>query len=289
MCGIAGFISKEFREEQLKKMTNCLSHRGPDAEGYFFDEAKGVGLGHKRLSIIDLSAAANQPFYSADRRYILIFNGEVYNFKEVQAKYGIQPRTSSDTEIIVEAFAKAGPGCFKDFNGMFAMAIWDNREDKLYLVRDRIGIKPLYYFHQGNELAFASELKSFYSLPLKRTINPSSVSSFLYLGYIPGEETIYNELKKLLPGYYAVYQKGNLSCEPYWTLDSQLEAEVLDDEKKAKTELNKILHQSLKYCMISDVPLGIFLSGGIDSSTVAAIAQDNSSMPVKTFSIGFKE
>ncbi|HYC40310.1 MAG TPA: asparagine synthase (glutamine-hydrolyzing) [Chitinophagaceae bacterium] len=289
MCGIAGFVSRAFGKDDLVAMTNRLHHRGPDAEGYLFDGAKGIGLGHKRLKIIDLSSAANQPFFSGDRRYALVFNGEVYNFRELQVKYGIHPRTSSDTEIIIEAFAKAGPACLADLNGMFAMAIWDDREQKLFLIRDRVGVKPLYYLHDEGQIFFASELKALYSLPLSLTISDSSVSSYLYLGYVPAEDTIYTQIRKLMPGRYAEFHRGRLHIAPYWHLDDQIAKETLDDEKVAKKKLNEILHQSLRYCMISDVPVGIFLSGGIDSSTVAAIAQDNSSRPVKTFSIGFRE
>lgn len=270
-------------------MTDRLRHRGPDAEGYFFDRAAGAAFGHRRLSIIDLSEAANQPFYSRDGRYVMIFNGEVYNYREVAEKYRIPMATTSDSEVIVEAFARVGVQCLQDFNGMYAIAIWDKMEQKLYLIRDRVGVKPLYYYQQGNVFAFASELKALFLLPLRRTINPSSISSFLYLGYIPGEATIYHEFRKLLPGHYGVLENGSFSAHAYWSLESRLEDRVLDDEQEACVRLKSLLNSSVKYCMISDVPLGVFLSGGIDSSTVAAIAQQNSAAPVKTFSIGFRE
>lgn len=289
MCGLAGFVSNSFDRQQLQEMTDCISHRGPDADGYFYDEGPGVGLGHRRLSIIDLSAAANQPFYSADGRYVMIYNGEVYNFMEVAEKYKIQPRTHSDSEIIIEAFAKAGIDSISDLNGMFAIVIWDRQLEKLYLVRDRIGIKPLYYWYEDGHLAFASELKSIFSLPIQRKIHPPSISNFLYLGYIPHEDTIYKNCYKLQPGQYAVLQKGILEIFSYWDLESELDPAVVKDERAAKKTLNHLLQSSVKYCMISDVPVGVFLSGGVDSSTVAAIAQSVSTMPVKTFSIGFEE
>ena len=289
MCGIAGFYSKKFSRQQLEQMTCRLQHRGPDAHGYFFDENSGLGLGHRRLSIIDLSAAANQPFYSQDGRYVMIYNGEVYNYKEVAAKYNIQQRTTSDSEVIIEAFAKAGVDSINDLNGMFAIAIWDKQEEKLYLIRDRLGIKPLYYYCDNGDFAFASELKAFDDFPFQRVINHDSVADFLYLGYIPGDTTIYQHFKKLLPGHYAIYHKGLLSSYPYWWPDSKLEPSVLTNEKEAKAQLKYLLETAVQYCMISDVPVGIFLSGGIDSSTVAAIAQAGSSIPVKTFSIGFTE
>lgn len=289
MCGITGFVSRKFTEEHLKCMTRCLAHRGPDAEGFFLDAKPGVGLGHRRLSIIDLSAAANQPFFSQDGRYVMIFNGEVYNYKEVAAKYNIHTRTTSDSEVIIEAFAKTGIESISDLNGMFTIVIWDKVEEKLYLIRDRIGIKPLYYYHKDNEFAFASELKALFGLPIRKEINQHSVSDFLYLGYIPGNATIYQQFKKLLPGHYAIYQNGLLASYPYWWLDNKLEEKTQKNEEEARKQLKELLESSVKYCMISDVPVGIFLSGGIDSSTVAAIAQASSSTPVKTFSIGFKE
>lgn len=275
--------------QQLGVMTEILSHRGPDADGIFFDEGTGVGLGHRRLSIIDVSAAANQPFYSSDGRFVMVYNGEVYNYIEVAEKYNIRPHTKSDTEIIIEAFSKAGLACLNDLNGMFALAIWDKKDEKLYLVRDRIGIKPLYYYHKENQFAFASELKAIFSLPFQSKIDRTSLSNFLYLGYIPGSSTIYTDCKKLLPGQYAILHKGVLETGYYWKLKDKLEPAGLADEKQAKKILKELVESSVKYCMISDVPLGIFLSGGVDSSLVAAAAQTISSNPVKTFSIGFKE
>lgn len=289
MCGIAGFVSKKFDRQQLQSMTDILSHRGPDADGFYHDVSKGIGLGHRRLSIIDLSAAANQPFFSADGRYVMIYNGEVYNFKEVAEKYKIQPRTSSDSEIIIEAFAKGGIDSVNDLNGMFAISIWDTQTDKLYLLRDRLGVKPLYYWYEKGDLAFASELKALFTLPLKRTIKPVSVSHFLYLGYIPHDETIYEDFFKLQPGEYAVLENGVLDVFSYWDIENEIDPAVVEDEKAAKKTLTQLLESSVKYCMISDVPVGIFLSGGVDSSLVAAIAQTTSTTPVKTFSIGFKE
>jgi asparagine synthase (glutamine-hydrolysing) len=289
MCGIAGFVSKKFDRQQLQSMTDILSHRGPDADGFYFNESKGIGLGHRRLSIIDLSAAANQPFFSADGRYVMIYNGEVYNFKEVAEKYKIQPRTSSDSEIIIEAFAKGGIDSVSDLNGMFAISIWDTQTDKLYLLRDRLGVKPLYYWYEQGDLAFASELKALFTLPLKRIIKPVSVSHFLYLGYIPHDETIYENFFKLQPGEYAVLENGVLDVFSYWDIENEIDPAVVKDEKAAKKTLTQLLQSSVEYCMISDVPVGIFLSGGVDSSLVAAIAQTTSATPVKTFSIGFKE
>ncbi|HEX2630105.1 MAG TPA: asparagine synthase (glutamine-hydrolyzing) [Chitinophagaceae bacterium] len=290
MCGIAGFLSKKFTEQQLKGMTDILGHRGPDADGFYFDASKGIGLGHRRLSILDLSAAANQPFYSADGRYVMIYNGEVYNFREVAQKYKLQTRTQSDSEVIIEAFAQVGIEAINDLNGMFAIAIWDTKMEKLYLIRDRIGIKPMLYWQDDGYFAFASELKALLTLPVRKEINHESISNFLYLGYIPEDNTIYRNCYKLQPGHYAVlHNNGRLDIAPYWQLEDKLSPTVVSDEKAAKKTLRDLLESSVSYCMISDVPVGIFLSGGVDSSTVAAIAQSQLSRPVKTFSIGFKE
>ena len=289
MCGIAGFVSKKFNRQQLQRMTDALQHRGPDADGFFLDENTGTGLGHRRLSIIDLSAAANQPFFSADGRYVMIYNGEVYNFRELESKYGIKPRTHSDTEIILEIFAKAGPESFCDLNGMFALVIYDKVTEKLFMTRDRAGIKPFFYWYSEGEFAFASELKSIITLPIKREINRDAVTNFLYLGYVPGEDTIYKDCHKLPPGQYAVLDKGRLDIFSYWSLEDEIDPAVLSDEKEAKKKLKSLLFSSVEYCMISDVPLGVFLSGGVDSSTVAAIARNVTGTPVQTFSIGFNE
>jgi asparagine synthase (glutamine-hydrolysing) len=289
MCGIAGFFSKKFNLEHLHKMTDKIQHRGPDAGGYFYDENISIGLGHRRLSIIDLSEAANQPFYSADGRYVMVYNGEVYNFKEIAEKYKITPRTTSDSEIIIEAFAKVGIDSINDLNGMFAIVIWDRHTEKLYLVRDRIGIKPLNYWYEDGNFAFASELKSIFLLPFKKEIEHKAIANFLYQGYIPKEDTIYKNCYKLQPGQYAILQKGALEIFSYWQPENEIDPTVLKNEKSAKNSLRQLLQSSVEYCMISDVPLGVFLSGGIDSSLVAAIAQSVSGLPVKTFSIGFKE
>jgi asparagine synthase (glutamine-hydrolysing) len=289
MCGITGFVSSRFTRQQLESMTHCLQHRGPDAEGFYYDARQQVGLGHRRLSILDLSANGNQPFFSRNGRYVMIYNGEVYNFKEIASKYSIHPETHSDTEIILEAFAKAGPVSVNDFNGMFALAIWDKQEQCLFLLRDRVGVKPLYYYRHENDFAFASELKALFLLDQPKEIEYNSVADFLHLGYIPGEATIYKNYHKLLPGNYATWKNGQLSTHTYWKVQDKLEKTIITDEQAAKKHLKTLLESSVNYCMISDVPVGVFLSGGIDSSTVAAVAQSTSAIPIQTFSIGFKE
>lgn len=219
----------------------------------------------------------------------MVYNGEVYNFRELAKKYDIQPQTTGDSEIILECFAKVGISCVQDFNGMFAIAIWDTLDKKLYLIRDRLGIKPIYYYIDDSQFIFASELKSIYSLPVSKEINPAAISDFLYLGYIPGEATIYKHAHKIKAGYYGIYHQGKLKTHPYWQPEEKISSSLLSDEAVAKKQLKELLETSVQYCMISDVPVGIFLSGGTDSSVVAAIAQKSSSVPVKTFSIGFSE
>ena len=294
MCGIAGFYSnnRHFSEADLHQMTNAMQHRGPDAAGFYLNEVQTCGLGHRRLSIIDLSAAANQPMYSQSGRYVMVFNGEVYNFQEIQAKLNIHPRTTSDTEIILEAFEKKGVEFVHLLNGMFAIAIYDIAEHVLYLFRDRLGVKPLYYYHQQGSFAFGSEIKSLLQPEqVKRTLSvfKPAIRTFLYAGYIPEPHTIYGQINRLPAGSYAIVQGGQVTINSYWKPEERVKPGVISNFQEAKNELKELLTSSVRYRMISDVPFGTFLSGGIDSSAVTAIAQSISSQPVKTFSIGFKE
>lgn len=292
MCGIAGFFSltQEPSRRDLEAMANAIAHRGPDALGYFLEEK--TGLGHRRLSILDLSAGANQPMTSACGRYVIVYNGEVYNFREIAKELDQPLHTTGDTEVILEAFAKWGPECVHRLNGMFAFAIYDRNEKRIHLCRDRLGIKPLYYFWDGATLLFSSELKSLTaldSLRPKLTVSRTAISYFLHIGYIPHPHSIFNEVRKLDAGHWAVVSAGGLSITPYWTPEEQIDAVTLSDRGAAKKQLKELLTSSVKYRMISDVPFGTFLSGGIDSSIVTAIAQSLSSRPVKTFTIAFEE
>ncbi len=294
MCGITGYYSlhNKVSRSDLERMTTALSHRGPDAAGYYYNSSGSTGLGHRRLSIIDLSNAANQPMYSHNGRYAMVFNGEVYNFAEVRDLLGIQPRTSSDTEIILEAFVLKGVDAVQLFNGMFAIAIYDMQEDKLFLFRDRLGVKPLYYYHKDGDFVFGSEMKALLQVPqVKQNLKvyKPGVHTFLYAGYIPEPYTIYDEVKRLPAGCYAELKDGQLIITPYWKPEEKITANTLSNFSEAKKGLREILQSSVAYRMISDVPFGTFLSGGIDSSTVTALAQHISPKPVKTFSIGFKE
>lgn len=292
MCGIAGFFSvnNTFSEKELKEMTNTLAHRGPDAEGYFYDGT--VGLGHKRLSIIDLSEEANQPMISHSGNYIIVYNGEVYNFQEISKEIGLKPRTSSDTEVVLEAFEKWGPGFVDKLNGMFAIAIYDKLKNRLFLCRDRIGIKPLFYFKDGENFAFASELKALMAsahIRSKTDLNKEAVSQYLYLGYIPEPNTIYRNIFKFPSGSYAVITENKITIESYWKPEDKIKKTTVKDYHEAKSGLNDLLTRSVEYRLISDVPYGVFLSGGTDSSLITAIAQKVKGIPIKTFSVGFKE
>lgn len=282
------------REKDLSLITRRLEHRGPDAEGLFYQHVEGfaVGLGHRRLSIIDLSTAANQPMTSQDGRYTLIYNGEVYNFQEIRDTKlpGFPWRTHSDTEVILESFARFGVESFSWLNGMFAFAIWDNIDHRMYVCRDRIGIKPFYYYQQDGEFVFASELKSLQDVLPKQELDFAAITNFLYLGYIPQTQTIYRSCKKLLPGHYAVIGSNGLEqVTSYWQLENTIARDTIRDAAAAKMQLKDLMEDAVQKCMISDVPLGIFLSGGVDSSIVAAIAQKHKTEKIKTFSIAFRE
>jgi asparagine synthase (glutamine-hydrolysing) len=289
MCGITGFISSSWVLNDLQKMTRKLKHRGPDAEGFYSNIAQGIFLGHRRLSILDLSAAANQPFYSKDNRYVMVYNGEVFNYQELASKYAIQTETTSDTEVVLELFAKIGVQAFQEFNGMFAIAIWDALEEKLTLVRDRFGIKPLCYYDGPDGFAFASELKALIELPIPRLINTEALADYLFLEYIPKPNTIFQNIKKLANGcYIEITNNVHVEIKSFYDIRDKYNP-ILVKEENALEEFHTLLSKAVKSRMISDVPIGTFLSGGVDSSLIAAKFQEQSSLPVETFTISFDE
>jgi len=298
MCGIVGFRTKrDFSRlrESLPEATSRLIHRGPDDTGLFFDEEAGVGLGHRRLSVIDLSEAGRQPMTSDDGMVHIAYNGEIYNFQQIRRtleEHGHHFRTETDTEVILKAYMEWGIDCLNHFVGMFALALWDRRSSKLFLARDRIGIKPLYYYFTPGELIFASELKALMAFKdFQKDIDPNAIPLFLHYQYIPAPKTIFKDTFKLLPGHYAVYDGQGFRVRPYWELPG------IDRTSKGKnrseedvlTELDHLLTQAVSDRLVSDVPLGALLSGGIDSSIVAALMQKVNTSPVRTFSIGFNE
>lgn len=292
MCGIAGFYSENniFSNGELIRMTDSLNHRGPDANDFYYTET--VGLCNSRLSVMDLSQQANQPMHSHSNRYVIVYNGEVYNFKEIAAELNIRFRTSCDTEVIIEAFSEWGVTFVKKLNGMFAIAIYDKQDDILYLFRDRMGIKPLFYFWDGKNFAFASELKALMKLDFvsnRKQIFKRAVNEFLYLGYIPSPHTIYQGIYKFPSGHFARVKHGSLKIETYWKIEDNIRQTLISDKDEAIAKFDSLITDSVKYRLISDVPFGSFLSGGTDSSLITAIAQKLSGKPIKTFSIGFEE
>jgi len=296
MCGIIGYYSKErkFNSNDLISMSSVIGHRGPDAEGFFNDDV--VGLGHRRLSIIDLSESANQPMYSDDSRYVIVYNGEVYNFKEIKKELEAlghhHYNTNSDTEIILKAFTIWQYEFVNKLNGMFAIAIYDKAEKRLNIFRDRLGIKPVFYYYNNHEFAFASELKSLLEVPYIKNntaINNKSVDYFLHLGYIPQPGTIYYNINKFPSGHYCIIDSKGLSFTKYWSATDKIAKKTIDNEEEAFEKLNNLLTDSVEKRLFCDVPFGVFLSGGIDSSLVAAIAAKVSPTRINSFSIGFKE
>lgn len=300
MCGIAGYISlnNNFTQQQLKDAAAVMQHRGPDADGFYFSDNNTVGLAHRRLSILDLSTAANQPMWSADGRYCIVFNGEVYNFYDLKQQLkdkGASLKTTSDTEVILELFAQKGPSCFSTMNGMFAFAIYDKKENKVILCRDHVGIKPLFYYADENNFVFASELKVIRSvIGDKLSVNSEAIPYFLHLGFIPEPLTIYNSTYKFPAAHYAEIDLNKssiaVSPKPFWHLAEKISADTVINESGAKKQLTDLLYDAVKKQLISDVPIGTFLSGGIDSSLVTAIASKvNGSDRIKTFSIAIDE
>lgn len=292
MCGIAGYFSPNgrFKKQDLEKLTSALAHRGPDAAGYFFENA--VGLGHRRLSIIDLSEAANQPFYSRNEKYVLIFNGEIYNYKEIESELkknnkDFHAKTNSDTEIITEAFSVWGVDFVHKLNGMFTIAVYDREKKELLLFRDRIGIKPVYYHYDGKNFAFASEIKALTKIGLEKTLDLNALKDYFFLEYIPGEQTIFKNIRKLSAGYYLKISEQGLEKKKYYDIADKYAEYPAKTEDYYKEGFIDHLKKSVKYQSISDVPIGAFLSGGTDSSLICSVFQEQNTQPVNTFTIGF--
>lgn len=298
MCGITGVFSfsSETPIDWVVEMNNKLSHRGPDAEGFAISHNKQCILGHRRLSIIDLSSGANQPMQSACGNYAMVFNGEIYNYheikKDIEAHVRINWKTNSDTEILLEAFALWGKQFVYKLNGMFAIAIFDTAKNILWLFRDRMGIKPVYYYLDNDKFVFASELKAITAIKNNLdnlTINKQAVIQYLRLGYIPTPNTIFNEVKKMPSASYIAITTRGINIEKYWDIKKKITPSTVTNEVDAKERLHGLLKSSVSYRLISDVPFGTFLSGGIDSSVVTAVAQSISDKPINTFSIAFNE
>uniref|UniRef100_A0A832G7D9 asparagine synthase (glutamine-hydrolyzing) n=1 Tax=Ignavibacterium album TaxID=591197 RepID=A0A832G7D9_9BACT len=294
MCGILGIISyqKPISEKEIDLLTNTLSRRGPDDRGIFSDGK--VSFGHRRLSVIDL-VSGHQPMKSKDGKQIIVYNGEIYNYLQIKKQLtvlGINFNTTSDTEVILEAYRALGFEKMLSFlEGMFAFALYDIEKNLVYLVRDRFGEKPLYYYKNNTKFYFASELKALELIISNRSINLTALNLFFALTYIPAPYTIYNDVYKLQQGHYLkIGLNGNTELKNYYNLAEIINSnELITDYEEAKSELKELLFDSVKARLISDVPLGAFLSGGIDSSIISSIMAQHANKPIKTFTIGFKE
>lgn len=289
ICGVYGFNSRYI----MKKMCDIIAHRGPDDEGYYCDA--DVMLGMRRLKVIDLNTG-NQPIYNEDKSIVIVYNGEIYNYKEIRddlKRKGHFFKTNSDTEIIVHLYEEFEDNFVNKLRGMFAIALWDSKKRRLLLVRDRVGIKPLYYYFKNAILAFASEIKSLLVYPeISRELNYNALHNYLAYMYVPAPQTIFKNIYKLLPGHLLVYEKGNLTVRQYWNIyNRNLDyKEILRyDENELSVQLLSFMQESVRMHLISDVPLGVFLSGGTDSGSIVALASEISGRPVKSFSIGFED
>ncbi len=305
MCGIAGIVDLSSQRKNgwiqsaVSKMTGILEHRGPDASGIWINKNKRVGLGHARLSIIDLSANAHQPMSNeacpeCGRRNSSVFityNGEVYNFKEIRSvleNKGHIFRSNSDTEVVLHSYEEWGEKCIEKFSGMFAFAVWDEKRQRLFLARDRIGKKPLFYYWDGKLFAFASELQALMALDIKREVDLSSIHRYLAYQYIPAPGSAYRNVYKLPPAHYLYLEKNDIRVERYWDIDFSNKINV-KEEGQLSADVYESLKESVRQRLISDVPFGAFLSGGIDSSIIVAVMSEIMQEPVKTFSIGFED
>ncbi len=296
MCGIVGIINRQASvdSQKLRKAIGLLYKRGPDDSGMWMEE--NVGLGHSRLAILDLTSAAHQPMISMDKRFVIVFNGEIYNFKSLRLQLSDSDarwQSHSDTEVILAAYTKWGVNCVNHFHGMFAFAIWDRSEKKLFAARDRMGVKPFYYHFSSGNLSFASRPRALcmFNHSLSNEIDEQALRFYLESGYFPASLSIHPDICKLPPAHYLLLDDKELKVERYWSFqhivpevswENRHEEDLLD-------ELDEIVSRIVCSRMISDVPLGAFLSGGIDSSLVVAMMAKHSSLPIKTFTIGFDE
>ncbi len=302
MCGINGILGlsdKKNAEQKVIAMNTAMKHRGPDDQGFFID--KKIALGHRRLSIIDLSAAGHQPMHSFDGRYLIVYNGELYNFREL--KFELQRvvsgskeqaylfQTNTDTEVILASYIRWGAECLNRFNGMFAFAIWDSHTKELFIARDRLGIKPLYYYFTEGILAFSSEIRSLLASDLiKRKLDETSLIDYLRYQTVHAPNTMVKGVKMLMPGHYMKGSFNKVTIHSYWNI-----SETISDESKGKSykevcsDVNTLLTKSVERRLIADVPFGAFLSGGIDSSAIVGLMSKVSTEKIKTFSVTFDE
>lgn len=301
MCGICGKISpgqsSKIDEDLIRKMCSVLKHRGPDDEGFYINTVKNpaakvkVGLGHRRLSIIDLSSAGHQPMSNEDGTLWIVFNGEIYNFLELRenlAKQGHKFRSRTDTEVVLHLYEEKNTECLKELRGGFAFAIWDAKKSRLFAARDRVGKKPFYYVYKNQTLTFASEIKAILRDPgVSAEVNRRAITDYLSYGYTPTPETMFKGIMKLPPAHMMTYENGRFEIEKYWELDFSRKQEL--SEPQYCDRIMGLIEEATRIRLISDVPLGVFLSGGIDSSAVVYMMSKANAGSVKTFSIGFEE
>ncbi|MEZ5010024.1 MAG: asparagine synthase (glutamine-hydrolyzing) [Chitinophagales bacterium] len=291
MCGIVGGYYKQElpKEEVLNYAIEQIALRGPDSQGLYTHQK--YFLGHRRLSIIDVSTSANQPLFSSDNRYCIIFNGEIYNYQEIKEQLiqkGFSFSTTSDTEVLLNAFIAYGKDCLDLLNGFFAFAIHDKQTDSLFIARDRLGIKPLYFYHDDEKMLFASEMKALFPLNIIKEIDYNALATYFQLNYIPAPNTIYKNVQKLLPGHFIEIKDGQFSIKQYYSVPFDRKEYANYTYKEASNKLVEILDESIHKRLVADVPLGTFLSGGIDSSVITSLAAQHKSN-LNTFSIGFKD
>ena len=292
MCGIAGIIGLRDKGDattKIRRLANTLAHRGPDAEGFFIDDR--VALAHRRLSIIDLSETANQPLFDVTGRYCIILNGEIYNYREVKSSFSEYPfRTESDTEVVLAAYVEHGTDCLSLFNGMFALAIWDSEQRELFVARDRLGVKPLYYSQTADGVfVFASEIRAILDSELiPRHLSKNGLYEYLMYQSVYSPRTIVENIFQLPAGEFGLFRDSKFEKWPFWQIDKTT-AYVDIDESEVKKNVKELLLRSVERRMVSDVRLGAFLSGGIDSSAVVALMSEVSEQPIDTFSVFFSE
>jgi len=288
MCGICGFNWND--EELIHRMNDQLVHRGPDQDGVFCTNQ--VSLGHRRLSIIDLSEHGRQPMFNEDKTLCLVFNGEIYNFQELRKILigkGHRFSSNSDSEVILHAYEEYGTGVLDKLRGMFAFALFDSKDNSLFLARDRIGIKPLYYYHKDNRLVFASEIKAILEdRTIERRLNHQALYDYMGFEFVPAPGTMFEDIYKLPAGHYLMLRKGQVEIKQYWDLRFAQGGNEPDYNSSVE-RLRELLDCSVKSHLISDVPLGVFLSGGLDSSAIVAMMRRHISGPLKTFTIGYED
>lgn len=292
MCGIAGKVHLDGQTPVdrglIERMTDTMAHRGPDGSGVHV--AGAVGLGHRRLSILDLRPTGAQPMCNEDRTVWVVFNGEIYNFQELRKELvgrGHRFASTTDTEVIVHLYEEHGQGCVERLRGMFAFGLWDEQKQLLLLARDRVGIKPLYYVNTGRAVLFASEMKALLQDPaVRREVNPPAVDRFLTYYYLPGRETLFKNIYKLEPGHYLTVRKGEVADRQYWDLSFPDKCANVSLEE-AIEQLQTLLRRTVENHMISDVPVGVLLSGGVDSTGVLRYAVEHAGRRIKTFTVGF--